>query len=139
MIRCLLAVCADSVSVDQFTNTLSITSVLEQITSPSFPAVLPKITCVFLLERDPDDSATHECELRVVLPGVAEPFKARAPIDFRSDHRTRLVAVLQAVQLVAPGEVVVSAWLHESELGSWRIPVTVGAAKPQVVSEAPSQ
>lgn len=69
MARLEFFVVSEGVSVDQQTNQLSLFSVIEQVTSPDFPLVLPYAAAVSLwMAEAGDNGRDFQCMLRIILP-----------------------------------------------------------------------
>ena len=80
MIRARLLLCSESVLQDELTNLLSLVNLIEEVSAPRFPVVLPRFAILVLLERDPTDPAEYPCHLRLNL---ADDLTAQAPIQVK--------------------------------------------------------
>jgi hypothetical protein len=102
MARLELFVVSEGVSVDQFTNQLSLFSVLEEVTPPDFPFVLPSAAAVSLWMKEAgDDDRDFQCMLRVTLTdGSQREFTSN--FRFRA-RRHRVIQRIQGLPLNEPG------------------------------------
>ena len=137
MIQCLMATCAEQLIRNAETNTVSIISMIEEISVPRLPGVILALNAFFLLERAADDPESPECIVRLKLDDqVLQEFPAAA--NFQGKLRTRAFVTIGNVALPGPGEFSVSiARAGEQEaLGSWRIKVSVIAQATAAVTNA---
>jgi hypothetical protein len=95
-------VVSEGVSVDKFTNQLSLFNVLEQAAGTDFPFVLPFIAAVSLWIREAgDDNRDFQCMLRVTLPnGRQREFTSNFTFNAR---RHRVIQRLQGFPIDKPG------------------------------------
>jgi hypothetical protein len=102
MARLELFVVSEGVSVDQFTNQLSLFSVLEEVTPPDFPFVLPSAAAISLWMKEAgDDERDFQCLLRLTLPdGNRREFTSN--FRFRA-RRHRVIQRIQGLPLNEPG------------------------------------
>jgi len=102
MARLGLFVVSEGVSVDQLTNQLSLFSVLEEVTPPDFPFLLPSAAAVSLWMKEAgDDDRDFQCMLRVTLPdGSHREFTSN--FRFRA-RRHRVILKIQGLPLNEPG------------------------------------
>jgi hypothetical protein len=93
---------SEGVSVDQFTNRVSIFNILEQLASPEFPFVLASATAVSLWTMEAgDDERDFQCMLRITMPDGAQQ-------EFTSNFKTlmrrhRVIQGIQGFPLTEPG------------------------------------
>ena len=77
---------ADSVSVDQFTNTVSVFHVIEQIRSAIFPVPIPRFACVSSLNIEEDDfGKDYQLTVRIKNPSGEDEKLNR--INFTAEKR----------------------------------------------------
>lgn len=126
-----LLVCAESSSLDQATNNLSILNVVEGLNAPIFPVALP-LTVVAILRRKKNESATQTLRLRILLDGQQQPlFDAPLPIDFQGKLKSRAIGRIQTLVIPEPGSMRVTILRKKEILGEWQIDVNQ-AAQPEV-------
>src|SRR5215216_1444185 len=96
MIRSTLAVCAESIVRDSETNNISVFNIIEELRAPGFPIVFPKLSTLFVLERDKEDPSHVE---GTVIIRLDEKELAQAAIngDFENTLRTRIILTAQGV------------------------------------------
>jgi hypothetical protein len=94
MARLEFFVVSEGMSVDQFTNRLSLFNILEEVASPIFPFVLPSAVVVSLWMMEAgDDERDFQCMLRVTMPNVAQ---REFPANFKTSSRRH--RVIQSIQ-----------------------------------------
>jgi hypothetical protein len=125
MIQLKLAVCAESVVRDGETNTVSVFNILEEITALSFPAAIPKLSVLFMLERENDDPDRIDCLITFTL-GEKELGRAEMEGNFEDKFRNRLMLVVQGVMLPEPGILSVNLTVDGKPMGGWQALVRVG-------------
>jgi hypothetical protein len=90
MIRCLLAVCAESVVVDQNSNSASVFNILEMLRPEYFPAVIPKFVGYFQMTREIGDPEDVDASVVLKLAGndlLRNPIR----LSFKGVLRTRAI------------------------------------------------
>lgn len=98
-------VVAESMSVDQQTNQVSVFNILEEVRTSNLPVVLPQVVCVCTLNLGANDMGMeHHAVLRVRTPrGEPREFAAR----FKASHRRqRVFTRLLGLPLETIGELV---------------------------------
>jgi hypothetical protein len=100
------AVVAQSVSIDRFTNRLSLFNTYERIEAPRFPFVLG-LVLVTTMRREAGDPEIFDLPLSVRL---AENTIAQGNmhIDFERMPATRNIVNLQALPIIGPGDLTFS-------------------------------
>jgi len=98
-----LFACARGVSVDRFTDALSLFEVVDEIKLPAFPSLYPKLSLVLSAERQPGDPDVIHANLRVA---VDDKLQGQQPIDltFGQNKLTRNIVEFPAIILPAPGK-----------------------------------
>jgi|SRR5581483_2535905 len=132
-----LLACAESVVLDQRRNTLSIFNIVEELSSPIFPFVVPHLTVITLFTRAAEEpSELEDIHLQVTSGGQT---LIDAPMDGKFFHHSRLrhVSELQGLVISGPGTLVVTAVRGKTNvLGSWAIPV-INIGQPTLQPELP--
>lgn len=130
MIRSRLAVCAESVIIDRFTNGVSLINVIEDMSAVGFPIAIDRMAVLFVLERDESDeeslSASMHVDFRPTDPG-GEDASVVIPVelDFQGKLRVRSVQQIEGLPLPGPGVLGLKLTGSSNELlGSWSIPVS---------------
>ncbi len=132
--KVILAAAALSVSIDRFTNRMSLFNVVEQINSPSFPLWMPEISFVVAIlrgEGDPQEF-TAKTELRL---GDKVLVQSNAPISFKNGPIARNILNLRGIPIPAPGELTYRFPLDGEETATILIPVL---ATPEAATHATS-
>lgn len=136
MIKCLLAVCAQSVLRDADTNTVSIISILEELNLPSVPGILASLTAVFFLQREPADADRQEMIVRVAFADQSiQDFPVT--VDFQGKLRSRAFVTIGGLPITGPGilKVGLAASGSNQLLAVWDVCVNVIGA-PVVVAQS---
>ena len=96
-------VVADSVSIDQATNQVSVFNILEEIAAPKFPIVVQKCAALTLWQMEPGDDLKDFQASLCVHSSSSE--KHRFDINFKSKGtRHRIIQRLQCLQIEQPGD-----------------------------------
>lgn len=122
MIRCRLAVCAESVVRDASTNNVSALNILEMVSAHKFPILVPKLFALFMLVREQGDSETPTCSMSVSVSGEqlnAFPIN----VNFQGKLRNRVIAEINGLVIPKPGILRVSIIIENQESGWWEIEV----------------
>lgn len=130
MIRCLLAVSAESVIRDAETNMVSAVNIFDEINSQSFPLLMPKLSCLFLFGREEDDAGESDATVSFTHPN-GQLFQTLLPLDFQGKLRLRSMVVLQGFVIPAPGWIRIVVKHGEDVLAVWEMPV-VAIGGPQL-------
>ena len=126
---------AESVSVDQTTNQVSIFNIIEDIHVPEFPAVLPQVAAVCAwnmpgTEMGQDFQATF----RIVVPGAERRDHA---MNFTAVHpRQRMIVRVVGVPLGAPGQLLFEVLLNGQHQASHTVNITVAPGMVVPVAQA---
>ena len=123
MARLEFFVVSEGISVDQFTNRLSLFNILEEVASPNFPFVLPSAVAVSLWMMEAgDDERDLQCMLRVTMPNVA---KIEFTTNFKtSGRRHRVIQTIQGVPLNEPGVLRFEVLLNGEHAASHEVDVS---------------
>ena len=113
--------CAESAVVDRTTNKLSIYNIIEQVSSPIFPAAVP-MTLVAQFTRTKRENDQQKMKLTFSLDNMTKPLgEEQISISFEKKMSSRLIAYIQAVIIPQPG--ILSAKLEQRNrlLGEWKM------------------
>jgi hypothetical protein len=88
-VRAAFLLTAQSASLDQLTNNLSIWNILEQVSAPTFPIAVPMTIVVYLIRKKTESDKT-DLKLVIKLDGRAPPI-AEQPVSifFQGKLKTR--------------------------------------------------
>src|SRR5260370_23499062 len=100
--KLVFAVLAQSVSLDQMTNRLSLFNLVEGIQAPGFPTVVAEIVFVAVLRRETADQSTFDATLTVRI-GQTIIGLANIAVDFADKQNTRLIGTFQGLPVLTPG------------------------------------
>lgn len=134
--KCSLLVCADSISIDQYRNTLCIFHIAEEYGIPAFPFVLPSVFVIALLERAQGDPDQPEGLEFIVHLSNQELLRNPIPLSFRGRPRMRAITQVGGLIISAPGLLAVTLMYGQEELAKWEIPVT-NIGNPTTQTELP--
>jgi len=119
-----LLICANAISVDQRSNTLSLFNILEEINSPSFPMVVPYMVLVAMLTRGADEpNVFADLTLSMDVDGEVFFQGNLNPADFQQKLSSRLVVDMQGLIVPKAGMMRVVMSRPENPIGLWKIRV----------------
>jgi hypothetical protein len=122
-------VCAVAATVDQATKNVSITSILEQLSSPVFPFAIP-MTVVAAFEKNKNEPENIVLQLDLRIDGQDPPIlTGPVNISFQGQLRTRLIAAISPLVIPRPGLLTAELRLNKKILGSWSIDVLQAAGE----------
>lgn len=102
MVKTRYALCAKRVLQDTNENTISAIDLLDQIATPSFPVLIPRLSLVWSLERDGNDQPHYPASVAFLLDGVLlQEFDIE--INFQASNRTRNIVGIGGIVLQNPG------------------------------------
>jgi len=91
-----LALIAQTVSVDRFTNRVSIFNLIDTIDAPQFPIFIQEMAFLSVLRRNVDEPSKSQAELTVSV-GEIIVGKSLIQIDFQSGRSARQIAYLNGI------------------------------------------
>jgi len=103
-------------------NTLSAFHVLEQLSAPSFPVVLPRISVIGLFVREELDPETLQLQLKVVS-GAQEVFDGPVTASFQQQPVARIILEMHGLVIPGPGDLSFLITDGDSPLCSWVVAV----------------
>jgi len=122
MARLEFFIVSESMSIDQFTNRLSLFNILEEVESPNFPFQLSIIAVSLWMKEPGDDERDFQCILRVSMPNVPP---REFTVNFRFiSRRHRVIQNIQAIQLNEPGVLRFEVLLNGQHAASHEIDVS---------------
>ncbi len=131
--RLRLLACAETALVDQATNRASVINLLEEVVTPTLPAVIWSVAVFTFWEREAAEADTH-ADLIVRL-NQAPLVQTQLALTFQDKMRCRAVATLFGLPLTEPGTLVFEVLLDNQVVGTWPVPVI---APPQVAEAPPA-
>lgn len=130
-----LFACAESAVVDQRTNRLSLFHIMEEISSPTFPAAVPQLTVVVVMSREESEPSLANLMLRVTLTGLDKPLvEGPMAIDFQGRLRTRGLGHIAGMPVLGPGLLRFSLHDGDKELAYWEV-IVIQVSQPKFVTE----
>lgn len=136
MLRCTLAVVAESVVRDAQSNNISVFNILEAFAANAFPAVFARLAVLFMLTRDEGDPAQFPLMLRITQGDHGED---AFPVDcnFAEHRRTRSIVQLGGLAVRGAGQIRFLLLHGHQELGAWVIEVSQRQMPAPQIIEAP--
>lgn len=133
MIRCKYQFAGSDILLDARSNRISVINVLDELVSPGFPVIIPKLSLCFVLARGQGDPDEVQLSIRATL-GEAELMQGPVPCNFQSAPNTRLYMNFHGFAVSGPGELRFSLRMPGGqELGAWSLEVTQAELpKPQM-------
>lgn len=122
MITPKLILCAEGIVIDSQTNNISAFNILEELSPPVLPAILPRFFVLSVLERDEADSPRLDTHLRITVAEqviVDQVFT----VDFQGTTRARSVFGFGGMPLPQPGSLEVAHLRGDDVLQAYRIVV----------------
>ncbi len=130
MLRTQIAICTKRAIQDSQENMLSLVDVIEEINSPAFPFIIPRLSVVWVLEREANDPPTAAGSI-VFFNGTQQLNEFPLEIDFQQSNRTRAIFVIAGVAIQQPGTLRISFRLNGTEQSSYAFPVIAQAQQIQ--------
>jgi hypothetical protein len=118
----LLALCAAGVSIDRFSNRLSIFNVLEQLSSSGFPVWVPELTFVVVLRKENDEAQRFQTRSQVQL-GENVIAETGVVVDFEGGNTSRQIVSFQGLPVPSPGDLTFRLLLPDREPATVTVPV----------------
>jgi hypothetical protein len=120
--------CADNVSVDARTNTVSVFNILEEMTPEVLPAILPRVIFFALLEKDEGDVDNNVVTVKVAN-NATQLVDNQASISFQGKRRARIITTVGNLLISSPGKLDFSLLdSQQRQIGYWTITIPSPAA-----------
>lgn len=133
MITSKYVLCAERVIRDADTNSVSIIDVLDEIQTPGFPRLIPRIMAVWVLERDSLEDTQQPAASFHILLNDEELHQGDLNVDFQGVLRTRSFLTLGGLVIPGPGTLTMSFRIEEEEVASyWMKVVQLGGPQVQL-------
>jgi len=114
---------AKSASVDSLGNSLSIFEVIEELSIPQLPGVLPDTKLVTLFERNTEkDPSLFDCIL-IVKNGDKVIGNQKFQLDFKGLKRNRLVIMVPPFKIEKEGTLTFSFTQKNKEITTYKVEV----------------
>jgi len=121
--KCVLAVCAESASLDRSTNSVSIFNIVDSVSYLTFPHVIPKLSLLFIIQSEDGDGDLDEGFVSLDFEDQ-EKGKRRVIFDFEGKPRLRLIITAEGISIDKPGVLRSSVWHRDKEIGRWEVDVS---------------
>lgn len=102
MLKIRYALCSSRVIRDADENRISVIDLLEDITVPAFPIVIPRLSLIMSLSRDPGDPEAYSGTIFLRLNDQVL-LETELPIDFQGALATRATSVIGGLAFQTPG------------------------------------
>jgi hypothetical protein len=136
MIECKMVTCAEFISLDAYTNTVSLTSLIEEINAPQFPTILSKCIFYFLLTREKGDPNEKSLDLSIQQNGQPTVVRPNL-VNFSDKFTTRVIARADGLIIFGPGSLEIMIMDSGRQLAKWIIPINLNAQQ-QIEFRTPS-
>ncbi len=93
---------SENAVVDSQDNSLSLINLLDDISSPTFPLFLPKISITSILEKEIETSDDFDCFINCKL-NDSELHKIPLKVSFRGTPRSRSIIKINGFLIPSPG------------------------------------
>lgn len=117
----LLFISANSVSVDQQRNTLSIFHIIEELSSPAFPFALPSFFVAALFSRTGEEPNVAEGAEIVISHDGREILRHALTLNFQGRLRLRTVVEVGGLAVAGSGTLLITAIREGRDMASWPI------------------
>lgn len=142
--KCILSVCADSAALDKAANTVSLFSIIDVVSTMSFPYSLPNLAMLFILKKETGDrkNATGQIKLTFVSKdGLDVQEKGSSPVkfDFEGKPNLRILIRTEGVTIDGPGTLYSRIFQKELLIGEWAIDVNQKIERPLPTTKPKSE
>jgi len=124
MISCKFVAAAETIIRDGETNSISIINVLENVNSPSYPILLPKLSVLWILKRTENDPEIFDAEI-IFKIGEHELNRFPLGINFQGSIHTRNIAALNGYVITEPGILTIELKMVEVVLSTYSIDLLI--------------
>jgi hypothetical protein len=127
MIRSKLLLCAEGITRDAESNNISVFNIYEELTPPSLPIIVPKMSILSVVERDQNDPNLFPATLRISLANQIV-FEQQIEFNFQGLIRTRNIIVFGGMPITQPGTMDIVILINNDVFQTYQIRVNT----PQV-------
>jgi hypothetical protein len=131
--KALFVIASESMALDRVSHKLSIFNIIEKISVPSVPFIIPFMTVVAMVERQPDEPGLATIQVRVTIDGnlIANP---SVNLDFAGTERIKIVQNISGILVRVPGNLRLELDHGGTVLSAWDVHVDIAN---QPIIEAP--
>jgi hypothetical protein len=125
-------VCAAAAIIDEVTKNISITSILEQLTAPTFPIAVP-ITVVANFVKTAAEPDIADIRLSFKIKGNPDPiWDHPVTLQFQGQLTTRLIVQVNPLIVPQRGRLIAEVKMKTATLGSWTIELKKGGNEKKI-------
>lgn len=125
------AALADTVIRDGDRNTITLLDLLDGIDVPVFPAVLPRLSACFIIDREDGDREEENLMLRMRSGAANNTFPVR--VEFKEKRRSRVIVRIEGFVIFQPGPITATLEKDGVVVGSYSFDATA-APGPSVTA-----
>ncbi|MBU9252472.1 DUF6941 family protein [Burkholderia multivorans] len=122
------AALADTVIRDADRNTLTLLDLLDGIDVPVFPAVLPRLSACFIINREDGDGEEENLMLRMQSGAMNNTFPVR--VSFNEKRRSRVIVRIEGFVIFQPGPITATLEKDDVVVGSYSFDATAAPRPP---------
>jgi hypothetical protein len=127
--KCILAVCSDTVSLDKATNSVSLFGIVDGISALTFPHSLPNLAMLFIVKKEGNEAEKGVGHAALTFrpnDEQAEIEKGQVPVNFDFEGKQRLRVLIRSggITVEEPGTLISRLWNKDILMGEWSIDVT---------------
>lgn len=133
--KCVLSVCADSAALDKAANTVSLFSIIDVVSTMSFPYSISNLAMLFILKKEAGDRKTATGQITLTFhphDNVEVQEKGSVPVkfDFEGKPNLRVLIRAEGVTIDGPGTLYSRIFQKELLIGEWAIEVNQKTERP---------
>ncbi len=127
--KCILAVCSSTVSLDKATNLVSLFAIIDGVSALTFPHSLSDLAMLFILKKEDHDAEQATGHVTLTFqPGGAdagEIEKGRVPVNFDFEGKPKLRVLIRSsgITIESPGTLISRLWHKDLIMGEWLVDV----------------
>ncbi len=123
---------SEYVLIDKGTSTVSVISIIDELTGPGFPVIIPSLTALVAFRRDPSDSGDCAVKFKFTL-GESFLFEHAVQMNMADKLTARCFVKMNGIQILRPDILKVNAFVNDILIGDFQIIMQQGPI-PQIVS-----
>jgi len=129
--KTLISLCCDDIIRDAETNSISIHSIIEEITGEGFPLVLPRFCIFYLFEKENGD-VNSKAHTLIISLDEKEVHRLPITVDFQDKGRSRNIIKIGGFAFLNPGSLKIELKFEDQLLSFIELPVNLrGTVKIQ--------
>jgi len=113
-LRVQIAVLAQTVSVDRFTNRVSIFNLIDAIESPRFPLFIPELAFFALLRKESNDPEQFKVRVSISV-GPSIIGSTEVQVDFQGSQNARILLNFQGLPVTEPKDLHIAVSLPNQQ------------------------